>query len=416
MGTPEKSPNLFAAGRAIGDEYRYILERRYAKLFPGNMLPRPGLILNPWEVRSTDLEAQHLDEMQRAGRTAGGRTGSMSKAVPTQQAPGIVAGGAGGIAEASSPDLDYLAQTAPALYNLVPDEKGVVRIDLKALGDRQYVQLYAEDLWGAAWRTVALREAPTKFQDLRLARNLDPQKPFTEKKESTVLTTGQSLTLADVLTAELETYDSLPRVFSLLTTLDGDEKLAKFAWVVQWPKLSDEEKRAKYSEFACHELNFFLARKDAPFFQKVVQPYLRNKKERTFMDDFLLGNDLHSYLEPWAFARLNAAERCLLAQHLPGEAAAMARHERELWEMLPPNPDREDQLFETALRGRALSAERAGGLCLLEKEKRNLGELRLTPEPQSRGRQALPRLPPAATPAPAALAMPAMAGQGRWAV
>ena len=66
VGAPAKSPNLFAAGRAIGDEYRYILERRYSKIFPGNMLPRPGLILNPWEVRSTDLQSQSMEGMQRA--------------------------------------------------------------------------------------------------------------------------------------------------------------------------------------------------------------------------------------------------------------------------------------------------------------------------------------------------------------
>jgi hypothetical protein len=94
-----------------------------------------------------------------------------------------------------------------------------------------------------------------------------------------------------------------------------------FAWLLQWPKLKDEEKQAKYSEFACHELNFFLARKDPRFFQQVIQPYLRNKKDKTFMDEYLLGSDLQRYLEPWAYARLNMAERVLLAQRLPGEAA-----------------------------------------------------------------------------------------------
>lgn len=33
-GTPSRLPNLYAAGREIGDEYRYILDRRYLKLFP----------------------------------------------------------------------------------------------------------------------------------------------------------------------------------------------------------------------------------------------------------------------------------------------------------------------------------------------------------------------------------------------
>ena len=349
QGSPAKLPNLFAAGRAIGDEYRYILERRYTKLFPGNMLPRPGLILNPWEVRSTDLQAQEMAAMQRAAATAGGRAAAKkaAEAQELKEAKMIAAAEVG-------PNLDFLAASAPVIFNLVPDAKGMVRIDLKALGDRQHVQIYGEDLTSAAWRTVALPEVPTKFQDLRLARNLDPQKPFTEKKEATVLATGQALTLADILTADLETYDSLAGVHALFTTLSSDAKLAKFAWVLQWPTIEDDEKRAKYSEFACHELSFFLAKKDPAFFQKVVQPYLRNKKDRTFMDDFLLGNELRGYLEPWAFARLNMAERALLSQRLPGEAAATARALRELWELVPPNPDRENQLFETALRGRAM--------------------------------------------------------------
>ena len=59
-GTPDKLPSLFTAGREIGDEYRYILERRYVKLFPGNMLARPGLLLNPWEKRSTVINCSTL--------------------------------------------------------------------------------------------------------------------------------------------------------------------------------------------------------------------------------------------------------------------------------------------------------------------------------------------------------------------
>ena len=228
----------------------------------------------------------------------------------------------------------------------------MVRFDRKRLGDRQHVQIYAEDLADAVWRSFALPEAGTKFVDLRFAQNLDPAKPFTEKKEITVVTPGQTL----ALTGEMEAYDTLGSVHALFTTLSSDANLAKFAWLLQWPKLKDDERRAKYSEFACHELNFFLARKDAGFFEKVVRPYLANKKDKTFMDDYLLGNDLARYREPWAYARLNVVERALLAQRTKGEAANAARHLRELWEMIPPNPDEQDRLFETALRGRAMEA------------------------------------------------------------
>ncbi|HEY2342577.1 MAG TPA: hypothetical protein VGH90_06095, partial [Chthoniobacteraceae bacterium] len=227
----------------------------------------------------------------------------------------------------------------------------------KLLGDRQDVQIYAEDLASAELKEIALPEQATKFQDLRLARSLDPQKHFTEKKEANALIAGQALALPDIQTAVLQTYDSLTSVYGLFTSLNNDANLAKFAWILQWPAMKEDEKRAKYSEFACHELNFFLSRKDPEFFQKVVQPYLRNKKDKTFLDEWLLGTDLRRYLEPWAYAQLNVVERALLAQKVPGEADAAKRHLRELWELLPPDPARQDKLFDTALYGHAMEGE-----------------------------------------------------------
>ena len=362
-GTPARNPNLYSAGREIGDEYRYILERRYAKLFPGNMLTRPGLLLNPWEIRSTDLDALANQAGEGASMTRGGAAGALEapKAMPAKKMK-AQAGPQGGT------NLDFLASAAPVIYNLVPDKDGVVRIERKALGDRQHVQIYAEDLQNASWRTLTLPEVPTKFADQRLARNLDPAKPFTQKKEITVLDTGKSLTLADILTSELETYDTLSGIYSMLITLDdhnpllpgGDRSLDKFAFILNWPELTNAEKLAKYGEFASHELNFFLYRKDKPFFDQVIKPYLAHKKDKTFMDEYLLGLDLQKYLQPWAYSRLNIVERILLAQRIENEAPNAARHVRELWEMTPPNPEEADYLFETALRGRAMESGDSG--------------------------------------------------------
>lgn len=354
-GRPGKFPNVFTGGRDIGDEYRYILERRYSKLFPGNMLFRPGLLLNPWEVRSTDLEAQSISAMEAPAAGAGGRPGSA--AAPVMQAAKEIRN-----PEAATPgtNLDFLAAAAPVMYNLIPDQNGVVWIDRNWLGDRQYIQVLAADLNDAVWNSLALPEVATKSRDLRLTRPLDPTKAFTETRKVTALHPGQTLTVSDVLGADLETYDSLASIYSLFATLNKDANLAKFAFVLQWPKLSEEEKRAKYSEFACHELHFFLAKKDPQFFEKVVLPYLRNKKDKTFMDDFLLGNDLRPYLDLWAYARLNMAERALLAQRIPEEAASTKRHLRELWELIPPNPERLDVFFDIALRGHGLTEAEKG--------------------------------------------------------
>ncbi|CAN5688056.1 hypothetical protein BH11VER1_BH11VER1_33680 [soil metagenome] len=377
-GSPAKLPNLYAAGRSIGDEYRYILDRKFMKLFPGNMLTRPGLLLNPWEIRDTELEELSLSAGQMAGRTSGGAESAMKRAA--QEATDGLGISYGMVAGAQTTNLDFLAASSPTIYNLIPDKDGIVRIERKLLGDRQHLQIYAEDLKDAVWRTLALPEVPTKFADQRLARNLDPAKPFTQKKEVTVLDKGGNLVLADILTSELETYDNLSSVHALFTTLSNDSDLAKFAWILQWPKLKDEEKLAKYSEFACHELSFFLAKKDPGFFDKVIKPYLANKKDKTFMDDFLLGTDLKRYLQPWAYMQLNTVEQALLAQRIEGEAPHAARHLRELWETLTPDQERQDHLFETALRGRALEmaaggAADASGLLRDEKAKQQMQSL-----------------------------------------
>ncbi|WP_075088263.1 hypothetical protein [Verrucomicrobium spinosum] len=216
------------------------------------------------------------------------------------------------------------------------------------------MQIYAEDLEHAVWQKVPLPATATQFRDERLTRNLDPASPFTETKETTVLQKGQTLVLDDILTSEVESYDTLGGVYSLLKTLNTDPNVAEFAWILQWPQYSDAEKRAKYGEYASHELHLFLAKKDPAFFTKVVKPYLANKKDKTFMDEFLLDARLDRYLEPWRYSRLNVVERALLAQRLPGEAARAARHLRESWELLPLDPEGQDRYFETALRGRSL--------------------------------------------------------------
>ncbi|PHS11125.1 MAG: hypothetical protein COA78_10310, partial [Blastopirellula sp.] len=50
--------SLYVEGRNIGDMYRYIIDRKYATKYPGNMLSRPSLLLNPWAIRKTQTEQQ----------------------------------------------------------------------------------------------------------------------------------------------------------------------------------------------------------------------------------------------------------------------------------------------------------------------------------------------------------------------
>ncbi|MBN2490395.1 MAG: hypothetical protein JXQ29_06055, partial [Planctomycetes bacterium] len=368
----DHAESSYHAGREIGDEYRYILDRRYARKYPGNMLRRPGLLLNPWALDET-ATALGLDG--GAGGAFGGRRGGVGRRY----------GGEGGVARAATstapgifPNLDFLPEAAPTLANLRPDAAGRVRVPLADLGPGQLVHVLAVDRQDSTYASLPMAERPFTPRDRSLTAGLDPDRHFAEQRRIEFVRAGTAAVIDDVTTARTEIYDSLAGVFRLLQTLSGNSDLKTFAFLLRWPELAAAERRELYSRHACHELHFFLYQKDRPFFDEVVRPYLASKAHKTFLDQWLLGADLGAYLEPWKFARLNIVERILLARRLAGQADSGARHVRELLEMVRPDPERAAFLFATALRSGALDASRAPSLA--EAEKKLKSEDRDAPE------------------------------------
>ena len=193
--------------------------------------------------------------------------------------------------------------------------------------------------------------------DLRLAKGLDAAKHFMRQRKITVLGAGEKLVFADITSTKFEIYDSLDRVFALYAALNQDPRLAEFRFVTEWQSYDEAKKRELYSKYASHELNFFVQQKDPEFFNSVVRPYIAHKLDKTFFDKWLIEADLAEYLEPWRFERLNTLERVLLGRRIEGQRAVVARHVREQFELLPPQEDREELLFQTALRGRAFEVD-----------------------------------------------------------
>src|SRR5206468_1041347 len=81
---PAHAESVYLTGRNIGDEYRYVLDRRGQKKYAGNMLDRPGLLLNPWSVRSTETGEQFA--------APGGEFSGVGGARPTEAVPSPPAG------------------------------------------------------------------------------------------------------------------------------------------------------------------------------------------------------------------------------------------------------------------------------------------------------------------------------------
>ncbi|MBI3117075.1 MAG: hypothetical protein HYZ00_00200, partial [Candidatus Hydrogenedentes bacterium] len=154
---------------------------------------------------------------------------------------------------------------------------------------------------------------------------------------------------------------AIVRLYALFTTLNADPKLKEFSFITRWPKLSPEEKRTYFGKYASHELNLFLFHKDPEFFEAAVKPFLANKYRQQFVDHWLLGDDLKRYLDPWEYGRLNVVEKVLLIKRVVEEQPQTLRFLQEGLDLVPPDPERSNLLFMTALYGGALGAE-GGGL------------------------------------------------------
>ena len=342
----------FLSGRDIGDEYRYVIDRKYAKRYAGNMLRRPGLLLNPWAVRDTQTEKQDAAKGDAWAATVA--TPEPASALAATLAEPLEA-------EGDFANVDFLARPGVLIANLHPGDDGTVTVDLADLPGGHQVHVVAIDPLNTACRRLVLPETRPPRRDLRLLEALPPDSHAVEKRQVSIVKQDGSFVQERASTSRFEVYDTLSDVYELYVTLSSDATLTEFRFVLDWPSMSREDKEKKVGKYACHELSLFLHRKDPAFFESVVLPYLRNKRDKTFLDHWLLGNDLSEYARPWAFAQLNIVERILLARRLEGEREATARHVQDLFDLLPVDPAAEHSLFESALSRGDLSTAMAFG-------------------------------------------------------
>ena len=348
---PRRALSAYIEGRNIGDEYRYILERRHQMRFPGNMNERPGMLLNPFVLRSTDTGQQLAAQGGEFAPSAPAAASMMDRMADGAKAEGQ----AGGFAS-----LDFLPGAAMVAVNLVADEAGTITVSLEEIGKHQHIHVVAIDPLTTVSRTINLAAPEANRIDLRLSASLDPSKHFNQSKEFRFLNRGETLASEETASVRMEIIDSLSRAYQLYSTLNQHPHLAEFEFILRWPGLDQKEKQALYSKYACHELNFFIAQKDAEFFQQIVQPYLQHKMYKTFMDHYLLGDELSAWLHPWAHARLNVAEQILLADRIGGEVERTRMFIRQRYDILPVDVSRGVHLFDTAFSSRGLHA--TGGM------------------------------------------------------
>ena len=372
--------SVYREGRIIGDEYQYILDRKYAMKFPGNMLDRPSLILNPWEVKGTDNNNQvagmgmDFNESGMEADASGARSARK---------------GAKSGTDADFSNLDYLGNDSILMANLKPSENGVIAIDRDKLGPNQHLRFVAVNAFETIQRNADFPARELAPRDARLVRALDPAKHFSQSKQMEYLSAGDSLVIEDLVSAKFQQFDDLGDAFQLMLALNPSSSLSKFEFILTWKDKTSAEKRSLYSEFACHELNFFLMKKDYEFFESVVLPFLKNKRDRTFMDRWFLKEDLNRFAQPWEYSRLNAFEKILLSQRLEQRRDEIARNIDETYFLNPTPLSELDRLFDSSIRSRGMDESPKINAAKFGRSRKDEVNNASAPVPQSRGAGAM---------------------------
>jgi len=90
--------------------------------------------------------------------------------------------------------------------------------------------------------------------------------------------------------------------------------------VSNWANLTKQQKDNHLSEYGCHELHFFIKKRDLDYFDAVVRPVIQSKLEKSLVDLYLIDDfaSVVAYQDRKinVFENLNAFEKCLFIDSL----------------------------------------------------------------------------------------------------
>ena len=353
--TGELGRARYHAGRDIGDEYRYVLDRQRAPRRAGLLLDKPSLLLNPWALRGTSTSTQDA----RGGGPMPPPAPSPAMASAGYAASRLEQPSVGG-SDPSFVAHDFLAAPPSLLANLRPAADGTITIAAADLAAATHVHVVAVDPAATTILRVERGATPLAVRDLRLAAPMPLDQHVREDRRLAALPAGAAIAVLDRATSRLELVDTVDKLYRALCALSGDATLASWDFLPRWASLPEAERLTLYARHACHELALFIHGKDRPLFDRALRPYLAAKLHKTFLDHWLLDDDLRAYLEPWRLAQCNALEIALLARRHPERAAALHRRLADAVELIAPDPGADDRLVDTIVAGGALGGDSFG--------------------------------------------------------
>lgn len=345
-----KPKSLYFNGRSLGDEVNYILNRKTSKkLLPGNSLKKPSLLVQPWSIGKTTNSTNTLKQASKYNESEVKDEKSMrNRQVEKRRVSSTN----------RSPFLEFLSHPSILLLNLEPSSTdGIVNIDLSQLVEAgSTIHIHAVDNDSIFTKEIVISDPSSSssinhFKDTKLVRPLDSSLHYKEEKLITTVEPNSPFEILNVNSSKYTVYDSLDKVLSLMKTLNKSY-LQDFSFIAEWESLSFEKKKEKFSKFTCHELNFFIYKKDKEFFDQVVLPLVQTKGYKTFIDHYLCADrkKLEIFvIDSNRFNTLNALEMVLLGELFPEHSDSISNLLKQKVGFSPISPSQYDTNFKIAL-------------------------------------------------------------------
>ncbi|KAL6589021.1 hypothetical protein U3516DRAFT_675727 [Neocallimastix sp. 'constans'] len=305
----------------IPNEKLYIQSRKLNKNLLGNMLRKPTSILVPFENKKAVEEKEDAYNDGLIGN-ASGMNRVLKKNVMNPGYYGYDAGYSNhGNSLFNSFNYNFLSHPGKCLCNLIPDETGKVSIPLSLIDeDYSYVEIIAVNSYGSISKVIDNCKSLTTMSqstiDVSMASKLKSNKFYIEKRETTTVAADNSLEIIASSGTRITTVESIAKVLFLATIINPkiSNDVNEFTPIItKWESFNFKDKCQKYSSHICNELNFYLYFKDREFFNQVIKPFIKSKLIKSFIDKWLLKEDLIEYVEDSVkFNALNDFEIILL--------------------------------------------------------------------------------------------------------
>ena len=254
---------------------------------------------------------------------------------------------------------NFLENSALVASNLKPDEEGNIKVPLD-LHQYSSLLILASDENSVTQVDYDLDCSSNKIEtrDLSLSSPLNPNKNYNETRNTKILAKDETYKIDDITSTEYLIVDSLEKIQQVqneIRKVSGYGGISDLDFITKWNSYEKEKKNNKYSKFMSHEMNLFLYFKDKEYFNNVVLPFIANKMEKTFIDNWLIGDydKLYKYTDIKYFDKLNALEKCLLVHAVikkdTAEAKALVDRIRISAEINKIKIEQKNRIFDTVI-------------------------------------------------------------------